>query len=63
MCPPNEEREGKKKGIEVITQVSNVIALLMNGPNQVTFIIILTSGCPWLKATVKSPVGARRRPL
>jgi hypothetical protein len=31
-----KEKE-KKKGIEVMTQVSNVIALLMNGPNQVTF--------------------------
>jgi hypothetical protein len=37
MCPPNEEIEGKKKGVEVITQVLNAIALLMNGPNQVIF--------------------------
>jgi hypothetical protein len=27
----------KKEGIEVITQVLNVIALLINGTNQVTF--------------------------
>jgi hypothetical protein len=26
-------------------------------------VIFSTSGCPWTKATVKSPVGARRRPL
>jgi hypothetical protein len=39
MYPPNEEREGKKRSIEFITQVLDVIALLMNGPNQVTFLL------------------------
>jgi hypothetical protein len=33
------KEKGKKRSIEVKTQVLNVIALLMNGPNQVTFLL------------------------
>jgi hypothetical protein len=43
----------KKHGIPHVHKIFNFILQIFKP----------TSGCPWPKATVKSPVGARRRPL